>query len=104
MNPAAGIDHRFISAAIADPEADLDKDGQTSLLEAHLTAAKRTADFYQLEQRMATEHPLLDDNGNVVGAFEFVTDQTAIKQMMRRSQKVSAYQVESANAIKDVLQ
>jgi hypothetical protein len=57
----------FISAAIADPEADLDKDGQTSLLEAHLTAAKRTADFYQLEQRMATEHPLLDDNGDGLG-------------------------------------
>lgn len=57
----------YISAAIADPEADLDKDGQVSLLEAHLTAAKRTADFYQLEQRMATEHPLIDDNGDGLG-------------------------------------
>jgi hypothetical protein len=54
----------YLSVAISDPEADLDKDGQVSLLEAHLTAAKRTADFYQLEGRLATEHPLLDDNGD----------------------------------------
>lgn len=48
--------------------------------------------------------PLMNESGEVVGAFEFVTDQTTIKQMARRSQKISAYQVESANVIKDVLQ
>ena len=57
----------YISAAIADPEADLDKDGQTSLLEAYLTAANRTAEFYETEGRLATEHPLLDDNGDGLG-------------------------------------
>lgn len=57
----------FLSGAIADPEADLDKDGQTSLLEAHLSAAQRTADFYLSETRLATEHPLLDDNGDGLG-------------------------------------
>jgi len=55
---------QFISEAIIDPEADLDKDGQTSLLEAFLTAAYRVADFYKTEGRLATEHPLLDDNGD----------------------------------------
>ena len=55
---------QFISEAIADPEADLDKDGQTSLLEAFLTAAYRVAEFYKTEGRLATEHPLLDDNGD----------------------------------------
>lgn len=55
---------QYISEAIVDSGADLDKDGQTSLLEAFLTAAYRVADFYQTEGRLATEHPLLDDNGD----------------------------------------
>lgn len=57
----------FLSSSIDAPEADLDKDGQISLLEAHLTAAKRTADYYQLEQRLATEHCLIDDNADGLG-------------------------------------
>jgi len=58
---------QYISAAIADPEADLDKDGQTSLLEAYLMAARRLTEFYETEGRLATEHPLLDDNGDGLG-------------------------------------
>jgi hypothetical protein len=58
---------QYLSEAIADPAADLDKDGQTSLLEAFLTAARRTAEFYQVEGRLATEHALLDDNGDGFG-------------------------------------
>jgi hypothetical protein len=56
-----------LSQMIASEEADLDKDGQTSLLEAWLAAARRTADFYEGEGRLATEHSLLDDNGDSVG-------------------------------------
>ena len=33
---------KYLAEAIADPKADLDKDGQTSLLEAFLMAARRT--------------------------------------------------------------
>jgi len=57
----------YLSEAIAAPAADLDKDGQTSLLEAWLAAAHRTADFYKNEERLATEHSLLDDNGDGLG-------------------------------------
>ncbi len=57
----------YLSETIASPSADLDKDGQTSLLEAWLAAAQRTADFYKNEERLATEHPLLDDNGDGLG-------------------------------------
>jgi hypothetical protein len=57
----------YLSETIADPTADLDKDGQTSLLEAWLAAAQRTADFYKNEERLATEHSLLDDNGDGFG-------------------------------------
>ena len=58
---------KFISQAIGDPEADLDKDGQTSLLEAFLMASRRVAEFYKSEGRLATEHALLDDNGDGLG-------------------------------------
>jgi hypothetical protein len=57
----------FLSEAIADPAADLDKDGQTSLLEAWLYASQRTAAWYKDEERLATEHSLLDDNGDGFG-------------------------------------
>jgi len=57
----------YLSEAIRDPQADLDKDGQTSLLEAFLTAANRVAEFYRVEGRLATEHALLDDNGDGLG-------------------------------------
>lgn len=53
--------------AIGSADADLDKDGQASLLEAYLLAASRVAEFYVTEGRLATEHPLLDDNGDGLG-------------------------------------
>jgi hypothetical protein len=56
-----------LSQSIVDPAADLDKDGQTSLLEAFLMASRRTAEFYKAEGRLATEHPLIDDNGDGLG-------------------------------------
>jgi hypothetical protein len=56
-----------MSAAIADPSADLDKDGQTSLLEAYLAASHRVDEFYKQAGRLATEHALLDDNGDARG-------------------------------------
>ncbi len=57
----------YLAETIADPRADLDKDGQVSLLEAYLTAAARTAEWYKSRSRLATEHALLDDNGDRLG-------------------------------------
>jgi hypothetical protein len=55
---------QFLAEAVLGQEADLDKDGQVSLLEAFLLASRRTAEFYKTEGRIATEHSLLDDNGD----------------------------------------
>lgn len=55
---------QYLAEAIADPKGDLDKDGQTSLLEAYLSAAHSVAEFYKTEARLATEHALLDDTGD----------------------------------------
>src|SRR5487761_619077 len=69
----SGFEHNFarfgdyLSAAIAGSQADLDKDEQTSLLEAFLLAAARTQEFYAEDARLATEHALLDDNGDGLG-------------------------------------
>jgi len=57
----------YLAGAIAEPKADLDKDGQTSLLEAFLTASNRVDEFYQAAGRLITEHALLDDNGDRLG-------------------------------------
>ena len=57
----------YLSAAIGDPGCDLDKDGQTSLLEAYLMASRQTAEFYKSDARLATEHALLDDTGDGLG-------------------------------------
>jgi hypothetical protein len=58
----------YLAGAVGDATADLDRDGQVSLLEAFLTASSRLAEFYKGEARLATEHPLLDDNGDKLGS------------------------------------
>lgn len=57
----------YFAESIADPKADLDRDGQTSILEAFLSASHQTAEFYRNERRLATEHALIDDNGDAHG-------------------------------------
>jgi len=57
----------YLSSAIVDPQGDLDKDEQTSLLEAFLLASARVKEFYESEGRLMTEHALLDDNEDRLG-------------------------------------
>ncbi len=57
----------YMAKAINDDQADLDKDGQVSLLEAFLSASGRTAESYRAKSHLATEHPLIDDNGDKLG-------------------------------------
>ena len=57
----------FLAEAVEGNAIDLDKDGQSSLLEAFLAAAHQTEEFYRSESRIATEESLLDDNGDQLG-------------------------------------
>ena len=57
----------FLSEAVGDAKFDLDKDGQTSVFEAFLSASRGTLAFYEFEGRLATEHALLDDNADGLG-------------------------------------
>ena len=72
---------KFMAEAIADLKADLDKDGQTSVLEAFIMASRRVAEFYEAEGRLATETALLDDNGDGLGTpADFFRGVRAVKK------------------------
>jgi len=56
-----------LAGALTAAKSDLDQDGQISLLEAFLSASFQVAEFYKTEGRLATEHSLIDDNGDGLG-------------------------------------
>jgi hypothetical protein len=58
---------QYLSLAIDDLAADLDHDGQVSILEAFLKATDQTRQFYEADGRLITENALIEDNGDGVG-------------------------------------
>jgi hypothetical protein len=54
---------RFWVEALRDPAADTDKNETVSALEAFTYAETKTAQFYETQKRLATEHPILEDTG-----------------------------------------
>ena len=72
---------RYMVDAIVDPRHDLDKDNQISLLEAFVAAANQTAEFYSSDKRLATEHAMIEDNGDGMGTrFDWFRGTRVIKQ------------------------
>jgi hypothetical protein len=57
----------YLVNALGSSGSDLDKDGQTSLLEAFIMASRQVDEFYKIEGRLASEHALLDDTGDQKG-------------------------------------
>jgi hypothetical protein len=57
----------YFLAALKAGDADADQDGHISVLEAFNYANRLTAEFYTRAGRLATEHALLEDNGDGVG-------------------------------------
>jgi hypothetical protein len=57
----------FVAAFTGDG-ADADKDGRVSLLEAFTYAAREVRRIYDEDNRLLTEHALLDDNGDKAGS------------------------------------
>jgi len=58
---------KYFAEAITDERADIDKDGQVSLLEAFLTGSGRVDEYYRTHSQLASEHALMDDNGDRLG-------------------------------------
>jgi hypothetical protein len=65
-NNAARFMEYFL-AALKASDADADQDGHISVLEAFNYANRLTAEFYTRAGRLATEHALLEDNGDGIG-------------------------------------
>jgi hypothetical protein len=61
---------RFFSESFADNRADVDKDERVSLLEAFDYARSAVGRSFESDGRMATEHALLDDNGDRNGSIQ----------------------------------
>jgi hypothetical protein len=57
----------FFAEAIADGRADLDRDGAVSVLEAFVHASRRVEASFSEQGLLASEHALLDDNGDGLG-------------------------------------
>lgn len=70
----ASIFGQHFAAAFVGQEADLDNDGRLSILEAFLYAHREVSRDYDREQRLLTEHAVLDDNGDGKGTSEPTAD------------------------------
>jgi len=55
---------RFWVEAFQDPSADTDKSDSISAMEAFTYANKKTAEFYDSQKRLATEHAVFNDTGS----------------------------------------
>ena len=52
---------RYWVEALQDPSADIDKSDSISAMEAFTYATKKTAEFYDSQKRLATEHAVFND-------------------------------------------
>ncbi len=89
-----------MSQAIGGLDADINRDGQTSLLEAWLFASRRTAEFYATEGRLATEHALIDDNGDAKGTRVEVYDGERLKLGIENADQLDGAQSARWNFIR----
>lgn len=60
----------FFAEALSSGDADLDKDGRVSMLEAFSWARRRVAESYERDGQLLTEHAVLDDDGDGKGTAE----------------------------------
>jgi hypothetical protein len=78
----ATIFAEYLIAALMDSAADGDKNGRLSLMEAFNYASRLTADWYKQKNRLATEHALIDDNGDGVGHEEATAGDGALAKTL----------------------
>ena len=65
---------RYWAEALRDPAADADKNEAISALEAFKFAQRKTAEAYDTQKRLATEHAVLEDTGKGEGEKSPSTD------------------------------
>jgi hypothetical protein len=90
----------FFIKGLVESAADTDKNGRTSLLESFNYATKLTADWYKQKSRLATEHALLDDNGDGTGHEKEESGDGAIAKTTYLDSKTLAEATADAEVIK----
>jgi hypothetical protein len=65
---------QFLVNSLKDEAADLDKNGRISVWESFTYASARVKGWFDQRSQLATEHPMLDDDGDGVGRL--VDDQS----------------------------
>jgi hypothetical protein len=60
----------YFAEALSTDDADMDKDGRVSMLEAFTWARRRVVESYERDGQLLTEHAVLDDNGDGKGTDE----------------------------------
>jgi len=60
----------FFAEALSTGDADLDKDGRVSVLEAFTWARRRVVESYERDGQLLTEHAVMDDDGDGKGTDE----------------------------------
>jgi len=69
---------RYFSEALSTDAADVDKNGQVSILEAFESAKAQVATEYQRERRLLTEHAVLEDGeGGALARTTFLSGRSA---------------------------
>jgi hypothetical protein len=58
---------QFLLSAMKDETADLDKNGRISVWEAFTFISAGVKDWFDQRAQLATEHPMLDDDGDGIG-------------------------------------
>ena len=69
---------RVLSAPPPTNEFDIDQDGKITVFDLYVTVARNLAQSYLERELLATEHPLLDDNGDGRGTevqIDFLTEE-----------------------------
>ena len=90
----------FFIKGLIESAADTDKSGRNSLMEAFNYATKLTADWYKQKSRLATEHALLDDNGDGTGHEKEESGDGAIAKTTYLDSKTLAEASADAEVIK----
>ncbi|MBC7816933.1 MAG: hypothetical protein IAG10_08610 [Planctomycetaceae bacterium] len=78
---------RVLSAPPEAKEFDIDEDGTISLFDLYVTVARNLAQSYLERELLATEHPLLDDNGDGRGTevqIDFLTEEQGGRAKLRK--------------------
>ncbi len=79
---------RVLSTPPETKELDIDEDGSISLFDLYVTVARNLAQSYVERELLATEHPLLDDNGDGRGTevqIDFLTEEQGGRAKPRKS-------------------